>query len=289
MSHIKRSRIAEIRAQILDGIEISEQQFPQVGLVSNRNMSFICTGTLVSDVHVLFAAHCTPTILNDTDGIFQVRGIQFSSKKITIHPDYNEARIGYDDANDLAIMELEASPNLPAAALLNQAPQTGDEMVIVGFGLGGSGEEVAGTAGIKRMGVTYAETISDNRIIWQYDIGEANTALGDSGGPAFIDGAVAAVTSGGSDPNVYGSTSFSTRVDVYLDWIRSIIHFQTAEVLEVGFDCEYEDAHGATQTKKVTWKEFMPNCPVNGINCSGEPAMVAATTVCNQQLWTETT
>ena len=70
---------------------------------------------------------------------------------------------------------------------------------------------------------------------------EGTAAGGDSGGPAFINGQIAGVVSGGieyldtdSDPlwrRSYGNSEFYTRVSAYADWIDMMTQSTSAEFL----------------------------------------------------------
>ena len=102
------------RAQrIVGGVETEVNEYPwQVGLVSGSGTVPWCGGSLLSDRHVLTAAHCTAgssissiRVLvgehNTLDSDYTIVNIN----KITDHPDYNSASL----ANDYSILTL-ASP-----------------------------------------------------------------------------------------------------------------------------------------------------------------------------------
>lgn len=187
-----------------------------------------CTGTLISPTHVLTAAHCLPGVGNG-QATFVVNGQTYQSSKVTIHPDYNDNNFGRGD--DIAIITLSRPVTGVTPMEINRTtPQIGTMLTLVGFGEGGTS-----TGGFdpnddgKQVGQTRLEGVTAEHITWNFDShNEANTAPGDSGGPAFINvggkQVIAGVTSGGTgDAHQLGDESFDTRVDVHAAWIDSIV------------------------------------------------------------------
>ena len=185
-----------------------------------------------------------------------------------IHPDWNgQAAHG----NDLAIMELanEAPALADRYPIWRQVgTDVGHEFVKVGYGLvghGNSGSE-EGTEGTRHFGENRYDVSGDaskikfvngeKQLVYDFDNGkpendalghygivrdtglgssrEANAARGDSGGPSFLDGHIAGVTSWSVGfiglPDVspgtngsFGEISVDTRVAAFADWIDAVI------------------------------------------------------------------
>lgn len=213
-------------ARIINGTQTSD--YPAVGLIGESGDHF-CTGTLIAPQYVLTAAHCAEGVGN-ASGTFTVGGRSYQTERVFIHPNYNGNSIGSDSANDIAIYKLsQPVVGVEPMAIFTGIPQVGQLLTLVGFGGGGNGTTgTNGDFGIKRVGTTPIDQVTRTLIHWDFENNtEANTAPGDSGGPAFvtINGVkyIAGVTSGGDSPNAsIGDHSFDTRVDAYADWITSI-------------------------------------------------------------------
>ena len=213
-------------ARIVNGTQTSD--YPAVGLIGESGDHF-CTGTLIAPQYVLTAAHCAEGVGNTT-GTFTVGGRSYQTERVFVHPSYNGNAIGSDSANDIAIYKLsQAVVGVAPMDIFRGIPQVGQLLTLVGFGGGGNGTTgTNGDFGIKRVGTTPIDEVSRTLISWNFDNNtEANTAPGDSGGPAFVtvNGVkyIAGVTSGGDSPNAsIGDHSFDTRVDAFAAWITSI-------------------------------------------------------------------
>ena len=222
--------MSSIRRGILNGVEIPETEYPVVGVVSDANASFTCTGTLIAPQWVLTVAHC---VQGQSNLVFITGGLadtperqNYNILKVEIYPYYRgEDNLGSDDSHDIGLIQLDRDCPITPMIVNTNRPQIGDILTIVGYGYGGTGDTGGdGITGIKRKGTTTLEAVSSTLLAWIFNTGESNTAPGDSGGPAFLPNeTIAGITSAGQIPEVYGSVAYDTRVDAYLTWITAII------------------------------------------------------------------
>ncbi len=213
---------------IVNGNETTE--YPSVGMIGEAFGGY-CTGTLIAPRFVLSAAHCAEGVGQTAGRFFTDDGAVYATSRIYIHPGYQPFLLGTDEADDIAIYQLNREVvGITPSPFLKRPPVVGEMLTMVGYGAGGTAANGHdGTFGTKRVGFTPIDKVSQRLIEWDYDDpAESNTAPGDSGGPAFVmEGdvlTVAGVVSGGFQPNAgLGDHSFDTRVDYYQDWIEGII------------------------------------------------------------------
>lgn len=213
--------------RIIGGTVADSSQFKNVGVLKERSFKF-CTGTLIAPNWVLTAGHCVegirPSQLKRFS--FEVGGKSYAWAATYLHPTFN-----FPDG-DVALIKLKKSvTGITPAVLRTTAPQVGEIMTIVGFGLTGTGAlGTTGGAGIKRFGTVALDGVDPFFVTWNFDAPELhNTAPGDSGGPGFIGGQIASVTSGGSNEDAgWGDESFNTRTDAYRTWINTTMQSSAA-------------------------------------------------------------
>ncbi len=240
-------------------------------LLHTTEGSFLCTGSLLSGGRdVLTAAHCvtsatgeltltsgTATFFPDPTG---QETIAFQS--VSVHPGWTGDPL---NGNDLAVIHLASAPS-PGVAQYDvfTGEPLGMTYNVAGFGQTGSyGAGGTDSAGSRRQGMNQFDAylsqmgtgLSSYVLMADFDDGshahdgfgffygldglglglsEVSTAPGDSGGPAFINGRIAGITSfgarlafeNGTSSDIDGAQNFSfgefngfTDTSAYADWI----------------------------------------------------------------------
>ncbi len=182
------------------------------------------------------------------------------AREVYAHPHWTyDLGKGYD----IAIVELEWAPSLAVERfeIYRDSDELGKTAEMVGWGTAGPGDgSVTLLDGQMRKGLNRHEVtgsamgVSDTYMFYDFDTGlaendafghlfglhdlgygdqEVNAHQGDSGGPSFIDGKIAGVTSFSTervgpfdvlpgDPRTFGDFEANTRVSLFADWIDTI-------------------------------------------------------------------
>ena len=197
--------------KITNGIAASQKDFPAVVKLSLYSgwSGGICTGTWVNDHQVITAAHCVYSKPRVSVG--NIRAINYQ-----IQDGYDMKTNGGVNELDLAIVNFPAGSAPAVRQIIRNTPAKGAAAKIVGFGnnviaKSSSGGITGSGAGRLRYGDNILSEMSNNmlQIVGvpkanydvegkRVDLGElASTGSGDSGGPIFVNGRLAGVTSGG--------------------------------------------------------------------------------------------
>lgn len=197
--------------RIVNGMEVSEETHPAVFWLGN------CTGTFVSDNTLLTAAHCIGT----SNTVRIKRRTNATSLQVKIHPKtQTTGRLGNYDIAVVVFPDNTAPATIPLKVTRVKA---GDQALFVGYGMNSS----RGGSGVKRAGRNVVEKVRNATIISSRSTSspgsgeDVSVAPGDSGGPLFIDGAIAGITSWHS--NFSGSGHADLTAEVNRDFLRSTI------------------------------------------------------------------
>ncbi len=186
--------------------------------------------------------------------------------------------------NDVALLLLpELAPSGPGDMgadrydIYRTSDEVGNIFTFVGYGATGTGASGHdGSFGTKRLGQNRIDALSawtggaGNDTAWTFDFddligggdalcflydvcdaglggAEANTAPGDSGGPSFVNGRIAGVTSYGILPNsAFGDISYNARVSPFAGWIDS--YLSAGHFLVVDMNSQYHGNDGLADT-----------------------------------------
>lgn len=234
-------------------------------------------GTLLAKGrHILTAGHLLerqiPSNIKITFNL-PTGDVTMYAKKFYLHPNYQPAP---NIQNDIAIIELtETAPStIPRYDIYRLKDEIGKRHLKVGYGYTGTGNTGATILNDRRKRVGYNVYEDDGRLlsqnyryypnpigsqlVYDFDNGQAahdalgkligknnlglgldevNSAIGDSGGPIFLNGKIAGFTSWGvgGDSGIttdidnitnssFGEISVDTRVSFYKDWIERTIN-----------------------------------------------------------------
>ena len=260
-------------APIVNGDAVSGWS-PVGGLIrGDSNLPADCTATLISNEHILTAAHCVDS---DANGVLDfgeyywrtTRGSDLRSnsvlyrvKEVYIHPGYQIIRRNGDFVearNDVAVLRLETLVRgVVPFDISRAAPQFGQTLTILGFGRTAEiGDPLAPNGLIRHRGYTYLNRVEPFTLGWDLtQAWESNIAPGDSGGPSFVYNSNGAPLVAGV--HSYGSTAASSpgaigvdmRVDAYASWIDSI----------TGIDPDGPEVLTITTSDITTPNSFTPN------------------------------
>uniref|UniRef100_A0A182QYZ9 Peptidase S1 domain-containing protein n=1 Tax=Anopheles farauti TaxID=69004 RepID=A0A182QYZ9_9DIPT len=235
--------------RIVGGQETQVNQYPWMAMLQYSG-TFYCGGSLISDRHVLTAAHCVhgfnrnkiSVVLMEHDRVSTTESMTMVSKVLRVieHSGYNSNNYN----SDIAILRLATAMNIndklrPVCLPTPKKPFTGYDGIVTGWGA--TSENGAISTNLQEVTVPimsnadcrktgYGMTrITDNMLCAGYDEGKKDSCQGDSGGPLHVikqnstDNVhqIAGIVSWGegcAKPNYPG---VYTRVNRFGTWIRS--------------------------------------------------------------------
>ena len=202
--------------------------YPAVGMIKAAGVTDLCTATLVGRQTILTAAHCVydyatrsmaTAITFTLRGAADARGTTYRGTGAKVHPLY----VATDNVtiHDVAVVALDSAPPIAPVTVAVTVPPPLETIEVVGYGVTVPGSAPDGQLRVTRGAVgplmpTYFDLSATE---------EGSFCHGDSGGPAFADGAhllqigIHSHLNGGTGKNCSGRGR-EMRVDAYAQWIQ---------------------------------------------------------------------
>jgi len=237
--------------RIVGGVQTEVNEYPwQVGLVPSNGKQPFCGGSIISNQHILTAAHCTfdqsgqrlapsqvRVLLGEHDTTDSVADIRTISA-ITRHPNYDASTVN----NDLSIFTLTSpitfSSIMAPVCLPAGTSETfaGELATVTGWGYTFPGRNPSDTLQEVDITVKTNAACSNSWSAGSWPIRDTNICAGDprksscngdSGGPLFLAengrfSQIGVVSWGARNCGVPGLPGVYARVSEYKDWIKSV-------------------------------------------------------------------
>jgi secreted trypsin-like serine protease len=201
-------------AALVDAID-DDNDAPVVALGTPDHVA--CSGTIIAPRAVVTAAHC---LIGSAPKYVLVGPDPHSAMLIaTVAAILDPSFVRTTLSNDVGILILATDAPVPAADLADsaEAPQAGDQLVLVGYGNAVPHDQSDGLR--KRSGTMRVDRIDDDLIHAFPD--PATACSHDSGGAAFFGDSLAGIVSGG-DVDCRSFTDLA-RVDTHRQFIEAAL------------------------------------------------------------------
>lgn len=236
----------DVLSYIVNGRRTENYQFPWMVHLQTRTpngRSYACAGTVITELHVLTAAHCfypsgVPIISMDVvyGNVDRLRGKRMKAVKKLTHPYYDPETYH----NDIAVVKVErpftSGDNVrPICVLLEPTDMVDVKAIVAGWGRlaeGGAKTHYLHHTSLRIMPhehckMTYHDLYDEDVSYCAYQE-DTDTCQGDSGGPLFAKSAAAKYVQVGiishgigcaqkDTPGVY------TRVDAFGPWLSRAV------------------------------------------------------------------
>jgi secreted trypsin-like serine protease len=213
-----------LNARIINGTECSTSDSPvvRITLLFNNGSGASCSGTMLTQTHVLSAAHCFTAEVRSAS--ITANGRRIDGVRYFRHPGYTPTSQAL--FKDVAVLELGSNAGLPTVPLMvSSSVESGDVVKIFGFGL-----DENGNSGALRSGEMRVSDVTTDHLISSFGGDGSNHCSGDSGGPAIFAGKngigiVGIISSGFLKECGVGDTSLfaNTQSAEYLNFIRQTV------------------------------------------------------------------
>jgi len=207
------SDVARIDAAVVDiNAAVASPTGTTTATVAGTGMIITSSGEVLTNNHVI---DDTVNITAQVDGT---------------GPTYKVVVIGYDAADDVALVKLQGASGLPTVPLGDSSNlSVGDQLTVIGnaLGRGGTPAEVAGVVGQLDQTVTASDESGDQETLTGMIQVQANIQPGDSGGPEInADGQVIGMTTAGQEANISGrqSTTATTGYAIPINKAMQIVN-----------------------------------------------------------------
>jgi secreted trypsin-like serine protease len=212
------------------GVSAPSDLAAQTAMIVSTRGSY-CTGTVIARDLLITAAHCVQPASNYAVSIESgdsTRMVQVA--RIVLHPKYDpnqfETRRPSPDMAILKLSEPFPTRYQPARLSVDTAlPKPGDNFVLAGFGFARDGDEKS-LGKLRSISLPTVGTTGGIMVRLSASNGSSNGACtGDSGGPAFRGGELAAVVGWVAIPagRNCGSVTGATLVGIHREWIVSTV------------------------------------------------------------------
>ncbi|XP_051155582.1 trypsin-like [Leptopilina boulardi] len=224
--------------KITGGAYTVEDEFPYIVSLLNDGYHS-CGGAIISQQHILTAAHCVYkaiypysnlVVVSGTKSLLQ-GGERHSISKVTVHPLFIMSN-QYSFPNDIAVLKLSTPIIFNEHQTLIQLPSynpiEGSQGIIAGWGYRSNYNKQASLflnkVIVEIMHSSTCQKYMGNQLYYEqicgiYSRGQG-TCNGDSGGPLVSNGQVVGVVSWGSELCGVGNPDIYTNVYSYINFIR---------------------------------------------------------------------